>query len=137
MIVFLVLIGPVTYLMRACGLLLVRTRLVPRQMASSVALVSTAVLAALVAPSLLRPAGHLDANPLSNPRLLVALLVLPLILVLRRNVQAVLSGTVLAGISLLWALGWLSGLALPFSVPLMLLLVAGVSLVLLASKPPT
>src|SRR5215470_98298 len=126
MIVFLVLIGPVTYLMRACGLLLVRTRLVPRQMASGVALVSTAVLAALVAPSLLRPAGHLAINPLSNPRLLVALLVLPLIFALRRNVQAVLTATVLAGMGLLWALGWFSSLTLAFSIPLALLLVAGV-----------
>jgi branched-subunit amino acid transport protein len=134
MIIFLLLTGPVTYLMRACGLLLVRTRLMPRQMSSGMALASTAVLAALVAPSLLRPAGHLAANPLNNPRLLVALLVLPLILALRRNVQAVLSGTVLSGMGLLWALSWLAGVALPVSVPLTLLLLAGVSL---APSSPT
>ena len=128
MIALLLLTGPATYLLRVAGLLLARTRLVPRQMASRLALVSPAVLAALVAPSLLRPDGLLVLNPLANPRLLVALLVLPLLLALRRHTQAALCGTVLAGMGLLWALDWLSGLALL----LVLLLLAGAGLVVLA-----
>jgi branched-subunit amino acid transport protein len=128
MIALLLLTGPATYLLRVAGLLLARTRLVPRQMSSRLALVSPAVLAALVAPSLVRPAGVLAVNPLTNPRLLVALLVLPLLLALRRHTQAALCCTVVVGMGLLWALGWLSGLALLLVAGLL----AGAGLVVLA-----
>ena len=131
MYLLLLIASPATYLMRACGLLLARTRLVPRQMDSPLALVSTAALAALVTPSLLLPEGRLAANPLANPRLLVVLLVLPLILLLRRKVQVMLLLTLLAGMGLLWGLLWLPDITITLSLQEALLLLAGAGLLLL------
>ena len=134
MILLLLLAGPPTYLMRASGFLLARTRLVPRQMASTLALVSTAALAALVAPSVLIAQGRLSIDPLENPRLLVALLLGPLLWLARRHEQLVLLGTPLVGMGLLWGLSRLSTLTFTLSLPLALLLVAGASLLLLGSR---
>lgn len=135
MLWLLILTGPATYLMRVCGLLLSRTRLVPRQMASTLALVSIAVLAALVAPSLLLPQGHLAANPLTNPRLLVALVLVLLILRLRHRVQVLLVVTPLVGMGLLWVLLWFPDISMTLSLPLALLLLASAGLVVLLGRP--
>lgn len=131
---WLFLAGPLTYLMRVGGLLLSRTRLAPRRMGATLALVSPAVLAALVAPGLFLPQGHLVASPLANPRLLVGLLLVPLILWLRRRVQALLLVTLVAGMGLLCGLLWLPDMTITLPLPLALLLVAGAGLALLASR---
>ncbi len=131
---WLILAGPLTYLTRVWGYLLARTRLVPRQMASGLSLVSIAALSALVAPSLLLPQGRLLFDPLANPRLLVALLLVPLLWLARRHEQMVLLGAPVIGLVLLWGVGQFSQLTFTLSLPLALLLVAGASLALLLGR---
>jgi MFS family permease/branched-subunit amino acid transport protein len=134
---WLILAGPLTYLTRVSGYLLARTRLVPRQMASTLALVSVAALSALVAPAVLLPQGRLLLDPLDNPRLLVVVLLLPLLWLARRHEQVVLLGAPVGGLALLWGVGQVASLTVTLSLPLALLLFAVVSLVLLVGRQIT
>ena len=131
---WLIVAGPPTYVFRVCGLLLARTRLVPRQLASELGLASIAVLAALVAPSVLLSQGRLMLDPLTNPQLLVVLLLAPLLWLARRHEQIVLIGAPALGLALLWGVGQVADLTVTLSLPLALLLVAGASLVLLVGR---
>lgn len=131
---WLIVAGPPTYVFRVCGLLLARTRLVPRQLASELGLASIAVLAALVAPSVLLPQGRLMLDPLTNPRLLVVLLLAPLLWFVRRHEPVVLLGAPVGGLALLSLLGQFSHFTFTLSLPLSLLLFAGASLVLLVGR---
>lgn len=134
----MLLAGPSTYLLRAGGLVLARTRFVPRPLERLFPLLPPAVLAALVVPALAAaPQGVLALAPDTNPRLLVALLLLPVLVLLRRT-PALLLVALALGMGLLWGVGWLQGggVRLDASVPvgvgvgdgLLLLSVAGLSL---------
>jgi branched-subunit amino acid transport protein len=96
-IIFAIGIG--TYLLRLSFIGIVGDRVMPEWALVPLRLVAPAVLAALIAPSVLLNDGALDLSPASNPRAIAALVAL-LLAWKTRSVPVVIA----AGIATVWAL---------------------------------
>lgn len=96
-------IGAVTFLTRASFILFADPHRFPHLFRQALAFVPPAVLAAIVAPGLLMPAGAFDAG-LTNPRWIAGLVAIA-VATLSRNVVA----TIVAGMGALWLLQWAMG----------------------------
>lgn len=95
--------GLVTYAIRLLPMLALERWPLPGRLRQALRFVPPAVLSAIVAPELVRPAGTLDLS-LGNERLLAGLLALA-VAWFSKNVLI----TIAAGMALLWALSAASG----------------------------
>ena len=99
---WLVIVGValVTFSLRASFIVFADPHKFPHAFRQALAFVAPSVLAAIVAPGLLAPAGML-ALGLDNPRWIAGLIAIAFAIVFRTPMAAILSG-----MAALWALQW-------------------------------
>lgn len=98
LLLLLIVIGLITFAIRASSIILIGRRELPPLIKRALRFVPPAVLSAIIAPELLQPGGTLNLS-LSNARLLAGVLA---ILVAWRTRNVIL--TIVAGMIVLWLL---------------------------------
>jgi branched-subunit amino acid transport protein len=99
---WLIIVGValVTFLLRASFIVFANPQRFPHAFRQALAFVPPAVLAAIVAPGLLMPAGAFDAT-LANPRWIAGLVAIAVAARMRHPLAPIA-----AGLPLLWLLQW-------------------------------